>query len=574
MSPKNQNFLVRFGKPLGTLLGLILLFFFVQWVVKTYQKPGHMGVIESQAMDMAVQPPAGAMPVKTEIVQSQPFVGRVTYTGSAVAYNDVGIFPRVQGRIVALAAYPGDHVKAGQVLAQLDTQELSSKLQEAQASQKASSQQYLASLSQQGQASAQMRKAKDAIQAAKANLQYRQEEIRRSQALVKDSVITQEEAQKDESDFRASQSEYQQALAELQAAQEGAKASHFQSIAQRSQVTQARAAVQTQSIIRGYSRITAPQSGVITQRLVSPGTLVNPGTNILEMAQINPIRIQANVAESDVGRIRLGASVMVWNQKSAAKAPVLGKVSAIFPKTDLQSRTTLVEALIGNDKEQFLPGDFVSVSIQTAKESSSLSVPTAALVERNQQQAVWVVRNGSAHLQYVSTGEDNELRTAVIEGLHQGDEVIVQGQENLVEGSMVAQADYGPQGLKNLPKIVSTNRLSNSNHYEIKKTLDMYLTTISLQSKPPKAGNNTVLLTVVSGSGMSMPVNNIDLEVTNVMPAMAQMSVPKPEIQKMGEGRFMVKTDWIMGGLWKVEFLVKDGNQSIGVIPTEIEVTD
>lgn len=562
----------RFLRPLVTLFALFFLFLFVQWMVKTYQKPGHMGVIESQSMNMAVQPPAGAMPVKTEVVKTEQFVGSVTYTGSAVAYNDIAIFPRVTGRIVTMPVYPGDRVQTGQLLAQLDTQELNSRVQEAQFGYQAAIGQYYSALSSQNQALAQMQRAKEAIQSAQANYQYRQAQVRRSQTLVKEAVITPEEAQKDESDFQAAQSQYQQTLAELRAAQQAFHASQYQSTAQHAQASQAQASVHTQSIIQSYTQITTPKSGLVTQRLISPGTLVSPGMNILQIAQINPIRIQANVAESDVARLQRGAAVLIWGQKS--KIPRPGKISAIFPKADLQTRTTIVETVIPNDQEQFLPGDFVSMSIQTSKSQQALTVPNSALVERNQQQAVWVVRDGKAHLQYVTTGDTNGERTAIVQGLQAGDEVIVQGQQNLMEGNLVTQASYGPEGLKALPKPTSTNRLSSQNQYHLQKAIGMYLITTNIQAKPPKAGDNTLNVTVISGPGMSMPPSNIRIEATTVMPSMAEMPVPKPTVQKTGDGQFNIHFNWIMGGLWQVTLTVKDGNQTVGELPLQVEVTE
>ena len=571
-SESHKNRGKAWQKPLMSVFALVFLFLLVQWVVKTYQKPSHMGVIESQSMNMAVQPPAGAMPVDVETVQTESFSGQVTYTGSAVAFNDIAIYSRVTGRIVAMPVYPGDRVTAGQLLAQLDSQELTSRVQEAQYGQQAATQQYYAALRQQGQASAQMQRAKAAIETAKANLKYRSEQVRRSRTLVQEAVITPEEAQKDESDYRTAQSEYQQAVAELKAAQRGASASQFQSKAQHAQAAQAKATAQTQAIIQGYTQIRSPQSGFVTQRLISPGTLVSPGMSILQIAQINPIRIQANVAESDVNRIQRGATVLIWSQKF--KTPIQGKISAIFPRADLQTRTTIVEVVIPNEQQQFLPGDFTNMSIQTSQSHETLTVSNSTLVQRNQQQAVWVVRDNKAHLQYVTTGDSNGMRTAITQGLQARDKVIVQGQQNLTEGSLITQASYGPEGLKALPKPVSTHRLSPENQYRLQKSMGMYIATISLQRKPPRAGDNTLIISIISGPGMSMPTDNLHLEATNVMPSMAEMPVPKPTVQRTGDGQFTVHFNWIMSGLWQVALTVKDGNQTVGVVPLEVEVND
>lgn len=564
----------RYFREAVAVLGLIGLFLLVQFLVGMFQKPGHMGVLESQTMEMAVQPPQGAMPVQTEVIQPRSFASAVTYTGSAIAYNDIPIYPRVEGRIVAMSVYPGDRVRTGQLLAQLDTRELSSRVAEAQAGQAAATQQYYASLRQQGQAYTQIQRAQQAAQAARANLEFRQAQVQRSRTLVNEDVITREEAQRDEADYANALSAYQQAQAELRAAQQGASASAFQTQSQRNQARQAAAAAQTQRIIKSYTRITAPQNGVITQRMVSPGTLVSPGMQILQLSQIHPIRIQANVAESDLATIRIGTPVTIWNRKNQTGMAINARVTAIFPRADLQTRTAIVEATVENTGERFIPGDFVTVAIQTDIQSNVLTVPNTALVDQSEQQAVWTVADGKAHLQFVTTGGTDGTRTMVVSGLTAGERVITQGNQNLVEGAMIAEAQYGPEGLKNLPKTVSSNRLAEANQYQLRKTVGMYVATIRLKNKPPRIGKNTLRVDVASGPGMSMPVSNIGVEMKAHMPSMPTMPVPNPSVSKTGTSQFKADAMLGMPGLWQITVTVKDGRQTLGTFPVEIEVPE
>lgn len=569
--PRARRF--RYFRETIAVIGLIGLVLLVQWLVNAFQKPGHMGVIESQSMDMTVHPPEGAMPVATEVVQPRPFAASVTYTGSAAAYNDIPIYPRVEGRIVAMKVYPGDRVRAGQLLAQLDSQELSSRVNEAQAGQAAATQQYYASIRQQDQASAQMDRAQQAIASAKASLQFRQAQVQRSRTLVKEDVITREEAQQDESDYTTAQSQYQQALAELRAAQQGASAATFQSKAQRNQARQAAASVQTQHIIRGYTSITAPSNGVITQRLIAPGTLVSPGMQIMQLSQIRPIRIQASVAESDLRRIRIGNLVTIWEQKNQSGRTVSGKVSAIFPRADLQTRTAIVEAVIDNADEQFIPGDFVTMAIQTGTAANVLTVPNDALVDQGGQQAVWILQDGKAHLQFVTTGDTDGKRTAIISGLKAGETVITQGNQTLQEGVLVTQADYGPQGLKALPKVASGKRLGQDNQYRIRQSVGMYTALVAFKNPPPRIGKNTLTVELSSMPGMTMPLQNLSVDMAMTMPSMPSMGVPKPGIQKIGDGRFTVDVMLGMPGLYEVQMTVRDGGKTLGTFPVEIEVS-
>jgi multidrug efflux pump subunit AcrA (membrane-fusion protein) len=553
------------------LVGLVVLYFAVQWAVDALKRPGHMGILESSTMEMTVETPQGVMPVATEQVISMPFAAAVTYTGTAVAYNDVPVFPRVEGWITRMPVYPGDRVTQGQLLAQLDTRELSSRLSEAELGRQAAERGYSAAVSNTQQAQAQVQRAQQAIQAARANLQFRQAQVQRSRTLVAEDVITREEAQQDESEFETAQSQYNQALSELRAAQRGAEATGFQAQSQRATTEQAATTAQTQRIIRSYTHITAPKSGMIAERLVSPGTLVRPDMQILRLVQIHPIRIQVNVAESDLARIKVGDPVRIWDRRES-NVQVAGRVSALFPAANLQTRTAIVEAVIPNSNERFIPGDYVVMAIETGERRNVLSVSNQALVTVDQQKAVWTVQDGKAHLRFVTTGLTDGSRTEIVRGLQAGDVVITQGQTDLQEGVTVASAQYGPQGLVAMPKATLTNRLAPENGYRIRQSVGHNVVAIELTSKPPKVGENELVITVSSPHG-GVP-DNLGVEMQAIMPAMPTMAVPKPRVQKLGADRFRVTTMFSMPGLWQMELMLKEGNRALGSFKFDTQVPE
>src|SRR5689334_4640652 len=90
------------------------------WATHKYQRNGHLDVLSAQAMDMsAMHPPVGAAPVALAAVRQGSLSDTVTYTGTVRAYNEQDVSPRITGRLVALPVYPGNRVRAGQVVAQL-----------------------------------------------------------------------------------------------------------------------------------------------------------------------------------------------------------------------------------------------------------------------------------------------------------------------------------------------------------------------------------------------------------------------------------------------------------------------
>src|SRR5207249_11521345 len=142
---------------------------------------------------------------------------------------------------------------------------------------------------------------------------------------------------------------------------------------------QAAAAVNTARVIEGYTEIRSLVDGVVTQRLISPGVLVSPGQAILKVSQLHPMRLQANVAESDLQNIRAGNSVRVRSMKDPNRG-VQARVTSIFPAVDPTARTAIVEALYPNTADRVLPGEYLTMDITTGVKKDALVVPSSAVV--------------------------------------------------------------------------------------------------------------------------------------------------------------------------------------------------
>lgn len=260
---------------------------------------------------------------------------------------------------------------------------------------------------------------------------------------------------------------------------------------------QMQAALTTASVVKGYTEIRANVGGVVTQRLVSPGVLVSPGTPILKIAQIDKVRLQANVAESDVAGIRVGSAVNVRTMKDPNHV-VTTQVTSIFPASDPTARTVTVEAITpnspfappsqgGDGRGAFVPGEYIVMEISTQRRENVITVPNSAIVEVTpenanifftaKEHAVWVVRTRTttgkteyyctmhpevvqdkpgncykcgmkleprsksgkyyAHRVKVTTGPNDGKRIVILSGLNEGEQVITAGHRYLREGDGV-----------------------------------------------------------------------------------------------------------------------------------------
>jgi RND family efflux transporter MFP subunit len=334
------------------------------------------------------------------------------------------------------------------------------------------------------------------LQAAQADQQYWRTEIERETALLKAGAVTQEELQREraqaqnaDAKVRQAQARIAQVQAQNRAAQSGlqkadamiaaakaklqqarsdlnAQEAHVlsagaaadsarQKIAQaQAGVQQAQGALAGASAAQGYSEIRSQTDGVVTQRLVSPGVLVNPGQTILKIARIDPIRLQANVAEADLQKVRVGSRVRVENPNGSG-SPLLAHITSIAPSIDPTSRTGIVEAVVVNRDSRFLPGQYVTLNLSTGRDANTLRIPTRALryhtipsgnvVSTHSTPTVWVAdpiagqpNQYTVHETTVTTGMSDTDSTGILSGLKAGQQVVVSGQDYLKNDDTVS----------------------------------------------------------------------------------------------------------------------------------------
>lgn len=375
--------------------------------------------------------------------------------------------------------------------------------------------------------------AKKELVSAEADLKYWEAEIKREEALVGRGAISQQEYDSEYAQYTAAQAAVESAQAKVDQMEAGVAAAQARLAQAEAEVEAARAALRnrtqmvnvaqqrveaaraalagatqevsrrtaaaseaahktrTASVLNEYREIRAPFGGMVTKRLIHPGVLVNPGMAILNIVQIDQVRLQANVAEKDLANIRVGSAVNARPFKAGGGGVIHAAVSSISPLADPVTRTAVVEAIVPNPNQRLLPGEFITVEISTSETGDALTVPTRALVQKDGRDAVWtVVSEGPkgkvtyfctmhpdviadepgrchkcnmdlvprasaggerAHLVSVTVGDADGERTEILEGLKEGDRVIYAGHTDLKEGDKVFPTEWGIEGPKVLP---------------------------------------------------------------------------------------------------------------------------
>ncbi|WP_041620463.1 efflux RND transporter periplasmic adaptor subunit [Stanieria cyanosphaera] len=484
---------------------------------------GDMSHDEMMAVDGSFNP----HPVRVETVKPQVLEASVSYTGTIKPYEEIMVYPRVAGQLTNYSVYPGDRVTAGQPIATLDASELTTGVAEAAA--EVSTMETDLEMSK-----IEVDEQRSAIAQIEADLDYLNLKKDRFARLVKDGVISQDEFDVVDSEVRSKEANLKQARVKL--ARMEAQVTN-----NRAKINQAKAKVDTAKVMQGYTTITSPISGIVQERNVDPGVVVQPSMGIVQIGNYNRVRLQANVAQSDAVNINPGATVVATVPGSNIP-PIKGKITSIFPQANSQTRTVTVEAVIDNPDGQLLSGKFLEMKIVTARKPSAITVPQAAVVEFQDQPSVWVVEGDTVTAQPVTLEMSTGDRIEITSGLESEQAVVTSGQHRLVENAPVAVINQSEQS-------IAMNKAA---------TQDIQIQLISPDNRQVTMGDAQLILEVKDNRGQPIEVKDLEVSASMPMKNMAPMTA-KVEVQPADKpGRFQVDTYLSMKGDWTITAQVKD----------------
>ncbi len=336
-----------------------------------------------------------AQTVQTVRVISRPIERQVELPGEFIPYESVPVQAKVAGFIEKVLVDRGSFVRAGQLLATVVAPELNAQIAEAQAKLKMVE-------SQKAEAEAHTAAAQSTYDRMKA-------------ASATPGVI---------------------AGNELIQAEKQVEAERARIGAAESSVEAARAAVKAQQDIKAYLQITAPISGVITERNVHPGALVGPGSGALPMFQLETERLRLVVAvpEIDVGGITRGAHVP-FSVPAYPGETFTGAISRVSHSIDAKTRSMAVELDVTTKSRHLASGMYPTVKWPVRRAKSSLLVPPTAVATNSERTFVIRVQNGIAEWVDVKKGGPLGELVEVFGPLQANDEIVRRGTEEIHPGA-------------------------------------------------------------------------------------------------------------------------------------------
>jgi RND family efflux transporter MFP subunit len=310
----------------------------------------------------------------------------ITLPANTQAYIDTPIYARTNGYLRKWYADIGTRVHRGEILAEIETPELDQQVQQAQSD----------------------------LATAQANQQIAQITANRWKKLLTKNAVSQQEADQATSDFTARQSALASAQANLRRLEQ----------------------------LQGFEKIYAPFDGVITARNVDIGALIqggdssSPRSELFHMASTDKLRLFVPVPEVYASAVHNGDRIAVTSD-AAPNLKFTGTIVRDSDAIDIANRTLNVEVDVPNADHKLLPGQYAFVHLPIPPSSSSMTLPSNALLFRAEGLRVGVVRSGHVDLVPVKIGHDYGAKVEITAGLTPQDRVILNPSDSLAQGDRV-----------------------------------------------------------------------------------------------------------------------------------------
>ncbi len=183
--------------------------------------------------------------------------------------------------------------------------------------------------------------------------------------------------------------------------------------------------------------VKVPMNGIFAESAaIIDDQKINQGDEIGKVMRYNKVKCELNITNDDIGKIRIGQEVNITNFAYEDEI-FTGNISKISPTIDPQTRTFQIEVEIENSDLRLRPGMFVKADIVVEKKSRVLRIPKYTILTRNNREVVFVVEDQVAKLKEVTVGIRDVEYAEILEGIAEGDRLVVRGYETLKDNTKV-----------------------------------------------------------------------------------------------------------------------------------------
>ena len=343
--------------------------------------PSHAQATANAAVD---KDPSRLTVTVISAARSKPIVD-LALPGTMLPIQETPIYARTNGYVKRFMFDMGAHVKAGALLAEIETPEIDRELKQA-----------IANLEQ-----------------ARANRELARTTAERWKAVLKDNAVAPQEVDEKVGAYEA----------------------------RKADVAAAEANVQRLRELKQFERVVAPFDGTITLRSIEVGQLVGAGNPdptrlMFKLAKTDTLRLFVNVPQSHVRLVQVGQPVEIV-LREYPDHPFAAKVVRTAGALDPLSKTMLTEVQVPNDKGELVAGMYAQVRFALQQSSPAIVIPANTLIVRPDGPQVATVHDGAVHFRKIKLGRDFGQTIEVISGLQEKELIVTNPSDSIVEGVAV-----------------------------------------------------------------------------------------------------------------------------------------
>ena len=339
------------------------------------------------------------IPVVVESTEKTTISKEITFSGKVYAHKEVTILPEVPGKVVNINGHLGTRVKEGSVLFTLNKEDIQK----------------------------QVSQAKKSVDLAKANYERTKESIENARVNLERTKELYEQG-------AVSKNQYEQAqLAASSTSLDAVKAQYEQAKVGYDQALDS---------LRDTS-VKSPISGIISQVNIEEGEMASSAQPAMTIIDMDRVYVEINVTENIINDLYLEQEV-VLELPAINNDDFTGKIDRLSPAADSRTQLYSVRIYIENDDHIIKPGMFAQIRLNTEIREDIIGIKSESVIEKDGKMVVYVVEDDKALEKEVVIGLDTGTYVEIVEGLTEGENIIVKGQ-NYVENDSIVKVVRGDE---------------------------------------------------------------------------------------------------------------------------------
>ncbi|KJF25598.1 hemolysin D [Clostridium aceticum] len=369
---------------------------------------------------VATTPEEVYVPVEVEKAETKFIGNNITLNGKIHANDEAVVLPKVPGRVTAVNVKLGDYVHRDSVLFTIDQKDILRNIEQTQQS---------INLAQKSvdQAENSITTAQINYNSIKENIENAEVNLQRTRELFEAGAAP--KTQLEQAELAASRRPLEVAESQIRQAEIG----YQQAL---NQLAQAEITHQQAQSALEDTVVRAPMSGVISSLNIIAGELASGAQPLATIADIDKVYIKVDVTENIVNTLYTGQKVSV-DIPAALEEAVEGRIDFISPTVDNNTRLYIVKVYINNKDRKIRTGMSASMALDLDSRDNVMVINRRAVLDKEGDSIVFIVEGDHAVEKQVSLGMSTASEVEVVEGLQEGDQVIVKGQQYVADGERV-----------------------------------------------------------------------------------------------------------------------------------------